>query len=404
MRINSLQRLFLLTGAAIVGTSMVSSTAQAQLTIANSGLADQEIPLAGSVTIGADGKVTATCSGAICETLGQGSTAIQPVVTFTNPATNVTLDANVTTLANATASATASAAGNLVCRYTASTGVTGWAGLAEMARTSGSGTRSSSVTFPANTTTANISYDLTAQCGLPQSTGGWSPVVTRTITVPPGSGGGGGSATFGNCEISNPATGQLVTLDDGNRTNWPSGFTNVRPVGFTPYNRAWENQWGQAFDIRDTIPSTLGAFSVSANDSRGMYITMPFTVPDRSGQWRVTWDLAQPNGADNYSFARTANPVHVTVSPCAGDVRPRDTGTSDNWTRYCRWTVATGQIIFNSRNEAGCKVERNKTYWLTIMMADPRRTDLTGEELLTTEETCTGGNVACETAFWYDLE
>lgn len=326
--------------------------------------ADEALPsiaTTGSVAVSATGDLSVSCSSASsCQALAGGGTA--PTVVLSVGAT-----ATVNTPVTATLSSSGSPA---ACVGTASpaVGVTGWVGLALPA----SGTRS--VTF-----NAPGAYTLGYQCF---NAAGSSAVAQKAVTA---SGGGGTTDPYA-CVIDG------VTISGTTR---PTGYELIRPVsGWRMHDMTWESQFnGRPFGTATSYLAPIGSFSVDEDPAAGMYITIPFT-PTAGRIYNIGWQSAQSIPDAGYYTPRLANVVHVSVSPCAGDLRARVSTSTNQWLKACKKSGgAQGSLTFADVEGAACRLQAGQKYWLTILMADP------SDGLSNTENSCAQSRTQCEANF-----
>ncbi len=343
--------------------ALMAVDAQAQsLTIQNTNLGP--VPLSGAVTVDSDGNLQATCSGANCSSLGQSGTPatvslpVGPIETTQNVQTSVTVDVGNTPI-------------TCVGTATPSTGVTGWIGN-DLRTTDGN----------VNVTFANTGqHNLTATCYNASGTAG-----SDTVTVNVASGQQTGEDP-NSCVIDGVTVG----------ANGTGNYELIRPVGFQMHNRTWENQFNdRPFGTPVSYLAPIGSFSVGDDEAAGMYITIPFR-PVANVIYNLSWESAQSIPDAGYFTPRSASVVHVSVSPCAGDVRARVSTSTNQWLKACKQSLsAQGSLVFSTQSAAACRLQAGELYWLTILMADP------SDGLTTTERSCTQGRDKCEANFNID--
>lgn len=181
-----------------------------------------------------------------------------------------------------------------------------------------------------------------------------------------------------------------VTISGSTR---PAGYEFIRPAGFFMRDVTWASQFnGRAFGEPISYLAPIGSFSVGDNDAAGMYITIPFR-PEPGRPYHLEWYEAQPVSMAGYSIGRRATTVFVSISPCAGDLRPHNRTSLDPWLRGCRRQSSQSILSFSTDPAAGCPLVAGETYWLTIMMADA------SDGLTPTEHSCASGRDRCEANF-----
>jgi len=345
--------------AALSSTGLYAQT----ISINNTNLAP--IPLSGSVTVDANGQLSATCTGPTCATLGQSGGSPASVSLPAGPIQ--TTQSAATTVAMTVTNAPVTCIGTSI----PSTGVTGWVGN-DLRTTSGN----ASVNF------ANIgTFALTANCYNADGSAGADSV---DVEVASGSG-GGNNPNPDSCIID----GQTIA-----GSTRPSGYEFIRPAGFTMFNRTWENQFnGREWGAQISYLAPIGSFSVGDAQAAGMYITIPFQ-PTAGTIYVLEWFEAQSVTNANYFNPRRSTSVSVSVSPCAGDVRPRVATSTNQWLKGCKKQSSQSNLGFSTLAGSGCRLNAGEWYWLTIQMADG-----TDGSLTPTEHTCADGRTQCEANF-----
>lgn len=346
---------------AVIGFAPVLLNAQT-ITINNTSL--DPIPLSGSVTVDSNGQLSATCAGASCANLGQS---------VGNPASVTLPDGPIaTTQATATNIAMTVTNSPVTCIGTSipSAGVSSWIGN-DLRTTSGNAVVSFSNTG---------NYALTANC---YNADGSAGADTVSVEVAPGGGGGGPNPD--TCIID----GQTIT-----GSTRPTGYEFIRPSGFTMFNRTWENQFnGRAWGDQISFLAPIGSFSVGEAQAAGMYITIPFQ-PTAGVIYTLEWFEAQSVTGANYFNPRRSTSVSVSISPCAGDVRPRVSTSTNQWLKGCKKQSSQSNLGFSTLSGSACRLNAGEWYWLTIQMADG-----TDGTLTNTEHTCADGRTQCEANF-----
>lgn len=175
----------------------------------------------------------------------------------------------------------------------------------------------------------------------------------------------------------------------------------VQPEGFTGHLLQWSAIFGSgAFPNMPSHVVPTGSFSLrtildSSNRGPNMnarYITVPFT-PAANQNYKISWLGAQAVLVAGYSNPRSANSVFVSVSPCAGDLRGKNTSGGPELAA-CRGQVRSGAVFFGTTANSQCKLEAGQPYFLNIAFVE---TSGTGPLSLTTT-TCATGN-RCEGNF-----
>lgn len=148
----------------------------------------------------------------------------------------------------------------------------------------------------------------------------------------------------------------------------------LQPANFTRYVRTWPQVFnGFVFPSTPSTAMPVGSYSVTLNQgtsppSAGMYLAIPVTLGARS---RLNILTTLPTGGfpSTYVLPR-AGSVFVSLSPCAGDLRPQSASAPDVYARHCRGQLTESTINFFTLSGSGCSVPPGD-YWLNIMHANP---------------------------------
>jgi hypothetical protein len=149
----------------------------------------------------------------------------------------------------------------------------------------------------------------------------------------------------------------------------------IRPAGFTEHVRTWPQVFnGFEFPRTPSYAMPVGSFTVTGNPdtsppSAGMYLAIPVTL---AANHRLRFTTTLPGGTSRvgYNVSRKGN-VFVSLSPCAGDLRPQDGAAADIFARSCRGILAENAITFSTKPGVGsCSVPAGD-YWINIMHAIP---------------------------------
>lgn len=322
-----------------------------------------------SVSIDANGNLTAQCvpNGNSCAGISSGSGGNAPVVSLTRnngtgviaPGSQIGLTWTVTNNAE-------------LCLATSSPAVTGW----NNSLVSAAG-GSQSLTL---STSAEYTFGL--KC---YGAGGSSDLATVAATVQ-----GGG-------DPPPPATGIPACETPG-----IAGDPNVQPAGFTGHRLSWgELFYGATFPHFNSHLSPVGSYTLRAMQpsTRGptmnaRYLTTSFVAAPNTN-YKIGWVGAQAIPAVSYMNPRAADAVFVSISPCAGDLRPRVVSNPGPFLgSTCRALVSNGNLFYGTTGGAGqCSLVAGQTYFINIAMVNP-------SNLNTTTTTCASsmGN-RCEANF-----
>jgi hypothetical protein len=186
-----------------------------------------------------------------------------------------------------------------------------------------------------------------------------------------------------------------------------AGDALVQPAGFTGHRKTWSQLfYGAEFPEGRSFLSPIGSYTLRdlAPATRGptmnaRYITTSF-VAGNNANYAIDWLGAQAivfQGEINYNPPRGADSVFVSISPCAGDLRPRvNVNPPTHWVSgVCRGMVRNGGLSFGTTGGSGqCALQAGQEYFITIAFVNPT------DGLTTTEHTCQDGNAGrCEGNF-----
>lgn len=220
---------------------------------------------------------------------------------------------------------------------------------------------------------------------------GWS-------SVPPGNGtssltlGSEGLVTIGlRCyneagapESPTELTFQVAASIGPNPANCPlidQGVTHplLQPPAFTRYVRSWQQVFaGRSPFTGPSHPMPVGSYTVTLNPnnsppSAGMYLSIPVTLPANGTLTILSQDVTGTYPAEiNYPIVRQGS-MFVSLSPCAGDLRPREAGNPDTFLRACRGLLREGALSFSTLppgSSLGCRIPAGE-YWLNFSSVDP---------------------------------
>ena len=186
---------------------------------------------------------------------------------------------------------------------------------------------------------------------------GASTVASVSVVVGEAVGGGGGPVGDDDCNLTSSTPGIQ-----------PSGWART------------DTTWVQLFTPRDgspvpAYPSSNG-FPVPIGATRGSYTAASFTA-NANQTVNMFWDGAQANPNEGYFTARPANGMFISISPCAGDLRPANMDAGGFLAAGCRKFANTGTLVFStspslgSSNSNACKLEAGKQYYINVLPADP---------------------------------
>lgn len=177
----------------------------------------------------------------------------------------------------------------------------------------------------------------------------------------------------------------------------------IRPAGFNRYVLSWNDIFRVGpFPNAPGFLNPVGSFSIGRQfpgaPAAAMYITVPI-VPEVGKNYVLNNSTAQAVSAANYfGGPERAGSHFISVSPCAGDLRPADPASPDQLLRTCRSEMLReGAFRFTTSTQASssaCKLVPGQTYWLNFMMNNPA-TLLNGGQINLTQNACDQGT-SCE--------
>jgi hypothetical protein len=352
---------------AIAGPAAAQSVS---VTFSNTDLPPIPLLDTSSVSIDANGNLTAQCvlNGTKCQGISGGS-GNGPTATLArnNGTGDITAGGNIGLTWTVQNSAD-------VCLATSSPAVSGWNGVLV-------GASGGSQSLPLSTVGT---YSFGLRCF---NEGGASDEATVAATVVAGSGGGDPPPGIPACTVEGIADGNVFVQPTnfvGHRLTWeqlfygatfPEGNSHLSPIG--------------SFTLRSTSPSTRGP------TMNARYFATSF-VAQAGANYNISWLGAQGIQEVGYSNPRGADAVFVSISPCAGDLRPRVAVNPGPFLQgTCRAMVSNANMFFGTTGGTGqCPLTAGQTYFINIAMVNP------SDGLTLTETTCASGNGnRCEANF-----
>lgn len=324
-----------------------SAQAQQKIFINNGTQTNKEIPLATGSTVAFDtnGNLRVDCelTNGVCLPLASGGTpppAGAPTIgTFARNDGDTNLEAGESIRVTWASTGAAACAGTVTAKPASAT-VT-WAGVKNVS-SSGNG---ESIALP-----VAGNYEFSLQCF--NAAGGSQlktiAVTAAAVTTPP------------------PPAGCDLPADP-----------LIQPTGWKRTNKTWV----AAFSSYDGIPAavypTSVGFPVPLGAEKGGYTVIPFT-PTANMSVALFWETVQANSIEGYSKPRPAHDMFISISPCAGDVRaPAPENAPDPWLQPgCRKFAGTATMFYTTlsgyaNNNAVCRLEAGRTYYINVMAADP---------------------------------
>jgi hypothetical protein len=149
----------------------------------------------------------------------------------------------------------------------------------------------------------------------------------------------------------------------------------IQPEGWQRVSKTWVQTWSSADGSPEAVwPESVG-FPVpvpgrtsSGFIRKGQYLVVPF-VPDADQSVTITWDTAQANPGQGYGLPRPAYSMFIGISDTPGDFCV--TFGFDPCSRVAgqdslHWTTKP------DASSAVCPLVAGQTYYMNVVMADPR--------------------------------
>ena len=166
-----------------------------------------------------------------------------------------------------------------------------------------------------------------------------------------------------------------------------AGNPKVQPAGFVGHVKSWQDLMVTTTDYPTVAGSgarPIGSFSLRTSTNRasdlpmaGRYITTRIVIPPALFKV-LTWETMQVQPAVGYRIsARHADSIFVSISPCAGDMRPPEPFGADPWLKRCRYQGPAASLSYGTGTGASlCKLEPGQTYYLTFAIVDTAQTPI----------------------------
>lgn len=168
----------------------------------------------------------------------------------------------------------------------------------------------------------------------------------------------------------------------------------VQPAGFTGYMKSWGDLMITSTDYPTVAGSgarPIGSFTLRSNNNRSAdlpmtarFISTEINIPETLFKV-LTWETMQVQNAVGYTISgRHADSMFVSISPCAGDLRPYDISSTDPWIKRCRYAGAGSSMSYGTGAGASlCKLNPGGKYYLNFAIVDTTQTPIS-----TTSNTC----------------
>lgn len=170
-----------------------------------------------------------------------------------------------------------------------------------------------------------------------------------------------------------------------------SGDPLVAPAGLARTERTWVSAWSAPNgSTMATYPTSIGT-PVPIGAAKNGYTVIPF-VPTTGQTVNIFFDPAQPNWAIGYPSPRPAEGMFMSISPCAGDLRPANDASADPFVHStCRLFANTGSIFYTTDTSAtACKLTAGRQYYLNVAAID------TSDGLQAGEDSCGNNLTGCD--------
>ncbi|MFA5683143.1 MAG: hypothetical protein WCZ65_08975 [Lysobacteraceae bacterium] len=205
---------------------------------------------------------------------------------------------------------------------------------------------------------------------------------------------------FNSAGVSNTVSSAAVTVSpsgggDGYCAEYYNGSTRPVPTdvrftahGFTRVQASFETVWGGIPGTTSGINANVPGNFLTPYTSR--YLAIPITLIDEIGSGsQINFSWVETLGIGGIQ----TGPVVVTISPCAGDFRPPQVGTTDPYLGFqCRvssLTISGNMSITSVVGLSGCPAPKNKQIYMNIAPASMYDTTAP------TTSTCPPGAAAC---------
>ncbi len=316
------------------------------------------IPLTGSAQVDSQGNIVVTCQtgthGTGCSNVGSGSSGAltAPIITFNGPTGTVTANDTSARLHWTTSNA------HTCYGLTAPSGITGWVKEWPAGTTSSNGFLVGNL---ARHATDPTTYSFTLRC-YSSSVGiaGSTPIMaytdsTRAVTLAPSA----GTTPAGNCAA------YLDSLSPEQREHYNAYHADSRE--FTKQEMTFQQKTTRILGqhsgvINAMLPGALG---------NTQYLALSFTLPT-PGEVNTGKFALQTQTGTGFS-----HPAIITISPCPGDFRPRNTssGAEHYTSAYCRTTYdSSGKTVRGAVPGATtgewCNIPVGQTMYLNITKHD----------------------------------
>lgn len=151
----------------------------------------------------------------------------------------------------------------------------------------------------------------------------------------------------------------------------------IAPAGMAAHRVTWPKlMLGAEFPYGNSYLSPTGSYTLRTGTSQGPTMTGKWIevefVAEANKLYNIYWLGIQRQAAvPGYRQARPARSVLISVSPCAGDLRPPNTFSPDPFLSKCRALRAESTLAFGAKSNTACKLNAGQKYYLNIAFVDP---------------------------------
>lgn len=204
---------------------------------------------------------------------------------------------------------------------------------------------------------------------------------------------------LGLCKREGPPVPPQPGIPACNVQGIADGRTYVQPAGFTGHMVTWAQLLSGAtfpngkpylsptgsYTLRSLSPSTQGPTLM------GRWFATEI-VPQSGKNYMLSWVQAQRQvSVPGYNPARGAHNVFISISRCAGDLRPGSRSSTDPSLRWCRAFSPSSQLSYGTTGASGqCPLQAGVKYYITFAFVDP------SDGLDAMEHTCIPAAGRCE--------
>jgi len=149
----------------------------------------------------------------------------------------------------------------------------------------------------------------------------------------------------------------------------------IAPAGWDTQSSTWSDAWSAADGSQPSTYPNSGGIPVPIGANKNKIKVINF-VPLANQTVDISWDRVQANPEQNY-YARPANLMFISISPCPGDVRAPLSSSPDPFLRNgCRQIAGGGSMFFTTQPgnydpDIVCTLQAGTMYFMNIAPIDP---------------------------------